>query len=532
MATARMGCYNSPQMSAWIRHALPCAPLLSFWLLSLSVLSVSLPARTHAQNDWIVVPYGTGKNTHAERAAESVVRALVARRVSVLSLHETRDRWISHARKPNETTAEDRARLREATARAMEHAAYGRKTEARNEARAVLGIAERSMETLNRDSASARLVLDACLTLVRVDLQAKDRDSALQQAMRCRRIVPDLLPKESTHPAEVIGALAEADNQLRRSGAEPLTVQTSGESCPVFMNGRRVGTTPFHIEGSAPGEWRIQVECGDEISRVHVVTLGEKPVTLNVTPDRDQRIDYRDILTLRYTSDAHERQHLADDARAIANGLNVGQVVLVQARGASDALLVRWDRERGSVVATASLLLDERGIESLLREEQAERVPAAFLTPAAVAVATREPAASQPAKEPAQKQSGEEQASEATAPEPEAAANDAAPARPRKSRRVWTGVLGATAIAATGAGIGLYFGARRQVDEYNDCITNCERIKEQGQRFLLASNVSFGVAGALLTGAIVAFFVEGRDDTPPATTLLLGPQSVGLAHRF
>jgi hypothetical protein len=515
-------------MSAWIRHTLLCASLLSLFYA----------ASTRAQNDWIVVPYATGKtNAQAERAAESVVRALVARRVPVLSLHETRDRWVAHARKPHETTAEDRARLREATARAIEHAAYGRRNEARNEARSVLGIAERSMETLNRDSASARLVLDACLTLVRVDLQAKDRDSALQQAMRCRRFVPDLLPKESMHPADVIGALAEADNQLRRSGAEPLTVRAAGESCPVFMNGRRVGTTPFHVEGAAPGEWRVQVECGDEISRVHVVTLGKQPVTLNVAPDRDQRIDYRDILTLRYANGADERKHLADDARTIANGLNVGQVVLVQARGASDALLVRWDRERNSVVATASLLLDERGIESLLREERVERVPVAFLAPEAPsdapAVAGGEKAAP--------KAASSEQPQKGAQPSPPAPDSEAPrsvevseqqPAPDAERDRVWTWVLGGAAIAGAGAGVGLYVGAKRQVEEHKQCQSDCAPLKEQGQRFLLGSNVAFGAAGALLTGAVVAFFLEDRPDAPPATTFLLGPRGVGVAHRF
>jgi hypothetical protein len=515
-------------MSVWIRYAIICT-----WLFSLG-----WAAAARAQGDWIVVPYGTGKNAQAERAAESVVRALVARRVPVLSLHETRDRWVAHSRKPHETTAEDRARLREATARTLEHAAYGRKAEARSEARTVFGIAERSMETLNRDSDSARLVLDACLSLVRVDLQANDRSSAVQQAARCRRYVPDLLPKESQHPADVIGALAEADNQLRRSGAEALTVQAAGESCPVFMNGRRVGTTPFHVEGAAPGEWRIQVECGDQISRVHVVRLGDAPVTLNVTPDRDQRIDYRDILTLRYANEADERKHLADDARALANGLNVAQVVLVRARGAGDALMVRWDRERATVVATASLLLDERGIESLLREEQAERVPLAFLTPKSEAApaSTGPKSATESGPTTDAPQSGPSATSDAASEEPNATLTTAAPSERR--RRVWTWVLGGSALAVGGGATGLYFAARNQRNEHSACIdqaaeeSECTSLESHGKKLLLGANISFGVAGALLTGAVVAFFLEGRAESPPKTALLLGPQSVGVQHSF
>ncbi len=455
-------------MTAWFRPA---------WLAFLlgTLLAAPLSSSAHAQTDWAVVPYGYGKIQQAERAAESVVRALVDRQVSVLSLHETRDRFVARSRKPNETTAEDRARLREATGRAIEHAAYGRKHEARNEARAVISIAERNMETLNRDSASARLVLDACLTLVRVDLQSKDRASALEQAKRCRRLVPDLLPKETTHPAEVIGALAEADNQLRRSGAEALTVQAAGENCPVFMNGRRVGTTPFRTEGSSPGEWRVQVECGDEISRVHVITLGSKPVSLSVNAARDQRLDDRDVLGLRYANESDERLHLADDARALSEELNVGQLVLVRARGASDALLVRWDRTRDRVVATASLLLDERGIESLLREEQVERVPAAFLSPAA----GPDP---EPKRAPAtrvatnREQPNRDVVLNEAAAEPEATAAIAEepdptdPIKPRDSHEPFArkrpglliggGILAAVGIATLAAGYGLQVRAR------------------------------------------------------------------------
>jgi len=487
-------------MGAWIRSACLVGLLWS-----------CLVPTVGAQADWAVVPYGHGDLQQAERAAESVVRALVDRQVSVLSLHETRDRLVARSRKPNETTAEDRTRVREATGRAIEHAAYGRRNEARNEARAVIGIAERSMETLHRDSASARLVLDACLTLVRVDLQAKDRMSALEQAKRCRRLVPDLLPKETTHPAEVIGALAEADNQLRRSGAETLTVQAAGDSCPVFMNGRRVGTTPFRVEGSSPGEWRVQVECGDELSRVHILTLGAKSVTLSLNAGRDQRIDDRDVLVLRYGSEADERTHLADDARALAEELNVGQLVLVRARGAGDALLVRWDRARGRVVATASLLLDERGIESLLREEQAERVPAAFVGGAAATPSAAPPSPSatpsagstQPLS--AENAQADEQPTEAlTGPAAEPIEPPPARSRQKSAVLIGGGILAGVGVATLATGYGLQVRAHNLQVRAESFAIDAPGQDAAQEDFNAAHNLPYiGVAGAGLLAAAV-----------------------------
>ncbi len=50
------------------------------------------------------------------------------------------------------------------------------------------------------------------------------REEALEHAMRCRRLVPDLAPSEAAHPANVVGVLAEADDLLRRMRTGKLTV--------------------------------------------------------------------------------------------------------------------------------------------------------------------------------------------------------------------------------------------------------------------------------------------------------------------
>jgi hypothetical protein len=114
-----------------------------------------------------------------------------------------------------------------------------------------------------RDSDVARHVLDACLAVVRVDLQERDRVLAVHDAHRCRRLVPDLAPRESTHSAQVVGALAEAENELRRAGAGALSIETgASQPCAVFVNGRRLGTAPFRYELEEHQEC-LAAESGD-----------------------------------------------------------------------------------------------------------------------------------------------------------------------------------------------------------------------------------------------------------------------------
>ena len=102
-----------------------------------------------------------------------------------------------------------------------------------------------------------------------------------------------------------------------------------------------------------------------------------------------------------------------------------------------------------------------------------------------------------------------------------------------KRRRVWTWVLGGTALAFAGAGVGTGLAARGKVDDYEKCKSSCGAVKNEGQRLQTMTNVAFGLSGALLAGAVVAFFLEGRsDDEPSTTSAWLAPDGVGLVHRF
>ncbi len=118
----------------------------------------------------------------------------------------------------------------------------------------------------------------------------------------------------------------------------------------------------------------------------------------------------------------------------------------------------------------------------------------------------------------------------AAQPQPESA--EAAPARGRRPR-IWTWVLAGTAVAVAGAAVGTGVAARGKLDDYKKCETKCGAIQKSGERLQLITNLTFGVSGAVLAGAVLAFFLEDRSDTTQrATTVSIGPDGVGLSQRF
>lgn len=255
--------------------------------LVLSIAS-STPAQPFGRT--VVATFATSEESSALEVAAEIEAQLLARRVPVISMHDARDRFSATSREPQDPTRSDLDALAKEAKQAVEHVAFGRAAAAEKGVREIMGLAERSLETLNRETQHARQLLDACLALVRSSLHEGRRQDAVEQAMSCRRLVPDLLPSSSAHPAIVVGVLAEADDELRRMRIGSITVQHAPpRSCAVYFNGRQLGMTPFALDRAAVGSYRVQVECGDKrAGRVHVVQLGDQPVQLEVDTAFDE----------------------------------------------------------------------------------------------------------------------------------------------------------------------------------------------------------------------------------------------------
>ena len=125
-----------------------------------------------------------------------------------------------------------------------------------------------------------------------------------------------------------------------------------------------------------------------------------------------------------------------------------------------------------------------------------------------------------------------------------------APARPAPGRRrLWAWVAGAGAVALAGVAVGVGLSARADHDEAcgllagdRDCADRRQladaadgpryrELHDAVGRKELATNVCWGIAGALAVSSAVLFLLEGRQDRPTAR-VGLGPGGLSLGVRY
>jgi hypothetical protein len=434
-------------------------PLL-LWLFSFALgfaldLAGAPSARAQPMGKTLVVPFAIGP-AQPSGDARPIETALQKQRVVLLSLHDAHDRFLAHSRLAQAPAPSDIDALAKEAHAAIEHVALGRTGAAQHSVQHIVALAERSLETLNRETRTARGLLDACLALVRASLHAGQRDEALDQAMRCRRLVPDLAPSDVAHPANVVGALAEADDQLRRMRVGSLSVSAVPErGCEVFLNGRHLGHTPFTLDRAPAGAYRVQVECSGEGSgRVHVVELGDDPVQLTVDSGFDAAIQAEPRLWLRYASDDAARGDLVRHAAQLGREVHAEDVVLVgRVAGALTVLRVQPQHERllaGTELAGSQPAQLTHAAEALTQARFESLDPAVFRP--------------RPLPEPAQSAVPAAVASQPTPARPATSPSDAAPAPPSARPEASSspgliaagGVLAGLGAAGLATGFGLY----------------------------------------------------------------------------
>jgi hypothetical protein len=324
---------------------------MSFVRLSLLWLALGLSfasaATAQPLGEVVVVPFGTPDLDPSLNATSAVEAQLSNERVSLIPLHDARDRFTARSRPPQTASDSDLDLLARSAHDAVEHVAFGRTAAAQKSVREVITRAERTLESLNRETTTARHILDACLSLVRSALQSGKRDVALEQATRCRRLVPDLMPSADAHPANVVGVLMEADNLLQRMHLGQLTVTSAPENnCSVYLNGRHLGTTPFLLERAAAGDYRVQVECNRTLARVHMVQLGDPPVTLLVDTQFDRAVSSDPRLTLRYPAPQDARDQAVSHAVQLGREVGATDVILVNVHSVAELLRVHVKQQR------------------------------------------------------------------------------------------------------------------------------------------------------------------------------------------
>jgi hypothetical protein len=195
-------------------------------------------------------------------------------------------------------------------------------------------IIDESIAILNRETRSAETVFNGCLFEVRAILEAAGRRDqaeaaarAFAQGMECRRRVPDLTVNSQVHTDDVRAVMERVDAEL--AGARTsLRVTGSRDGCAVYLNGRRLGATPYVRHGMPRGNYTLQIQC-ERPSRVYRVTLSGSETVIRIDPALDAVLSSRPYLGLRYDSEEIESARRLDDAAEIARALSAPELWLL-----------------------------------------------------------------------------------------------------------------------------------------------------------------------------------------------------------
>lgn len=312
---------------------------------------------------WLLLP-STSEGQHIDpQTLIFLADALRSKGVYPLAFDEARATYEALASStPSPTQESDLEVVAQQAQAALVHVATGQSERARLAVEKVLQRAEQVLESLNRQNESAKHVLNACLYLVRSLLDAGDTVHASERVLQCRRLVPDIEPDPYDHPPSVIRLMKDAE---RRLAAQPptgrLNVRSTPTGCSAFVNGRRLGTTPFEIGSLPAGSYRVQVECGpDRRGRVHLVSLGQEPKRLEVDLRFESAVQTQPQLELRYAHQADENSQRFADALHIAQLLQVSDVVVLTPESTTTLRIDRFNVAQRRVMASAWLPVASR----------------------------------------------------------------------------------------------------------------------------------------------------------------------------
>jgi hypothetical protein len=314
---------------------------------------------------WLILTSSLADDDHSIEAPGALAAALSARLDSHKLMSGKQARTYFEQRGSSAPVAVSHSDL-EALAHdaqlALYHVASGLLSQARRDVSRALLRADKALESLNRESVSARQVLDACLFLVRAHLMAHQHAEALEQALECRRRVPELQPDPKMHPPDVIGLVAEAEAELRLRDPGSLRVESEPAGCTVYVNGRGLGQAPLELPQLSPGEYRLQAECvGGEVGRVHRTVLGPGRLVKRIDPRFDSAVVTSMDVSLRYPHATDQYTHGERDAVEVGRVVGVDTVVWVHP--ALDDQL----RPRPGLVEVGVLRVRDEALQSLVR---------------------------------------------------------------------------------------------------------------------------------------------------------------------
>ncbi len=248
-------------------------------------------------------------------------------------------------------------RMKKCSQDVLYHVAFGRKEEAHQSADQCLGAAWNSIETLHRSNLVAAKTMNVCLYQVRELQHAKQSDAAWTKAVECLRLVPDGIYDATVHPPWTRELFAKVQKHYQKKKDVSLRVHSETPGCHVFLNGRRVGTTPFELRERPYGAYKVHLHCPESGHRSRVYTVEATPdvgSTLHVDTRFDGALQTRRQLLLRYKEDEELGRFVQSDARRVGYLAGVEQVWSVVST-AQGVRIDSIDLDEGQVLASAYL---------------------------------------------------------------------------------------------------------------------------------------------------------------------------------
>ncbi len=290
-------------------------------LLLVSALSVPMVSRpANAQGRAAVVVVGVTESSVAEAEADALRAALTEQGVSVVTPAELRDAYALTGTPPAQVSAAELAELRANRDEAVRALARGRAEVARERIAGTLDFLTEHIESLARTEEGATEALDHCLTVVRALERRRRRMRAA--VTRCRQLFPNAVVEGNAHPPEIRRAFARTIDTPRFA----VIVRGERDGCRVRVNGRPMGETPATVELPA-GPHRAQVECDDQVGRVHLLEVDEEPVDYTARAPVASVRETPDV-TLRYLRWDELDRRIAD-ASQLGAVTGVGSIYLV-----------------------------------------------------------------------------------------------------------------------------------------------------------------------------------------------------------
>ena len=304
-------------------------------LTALALLcSIAAPRPARAQSGVAVVVAGVSESSLAEAEADAFRAALSEQGETVMSPADLRTAYTATGTPAAPVSAAELAELRANQDAAVRALARAQVPAARERLSGTLDFLSEHIESLARSEEGATEALDQCLTVVRAFQRRRRKMRAA--VTRCRQLFPNAIVTGFTHPPEIRRAFARTIDTPR----VPVTVRGEREGCRVRLNGRPVGETPAVLELPA-GSHRVQVECDDQVGRVHHVSVNEDPVDYTArapissareTPDLVLRyVNWGDLG--RRTEDAAQLSSIAGLASVYLVSESSGQVTIEHIEG-------------------------------------------------------------------------------------------------------------------------------------------------------------------------------------------------------